>query len=132
MTGVPLLVGREQIGLDLQTLLALSKVKLFANNVVVSITTLKSELTEATFTGYAAQTVTTTGDPYIDPVNGGISITMPSHQFTTDDPTTIGETIYGYWLELAGGDIIFAGNFDDPINMTEPFQAIPLMLTLNF
>lgn len=132
MTGVPLLVGREQIGLDLQTMLAGSKVKLFQNNVVVSITTVKADLTLATFTGYTDQTVTATGDPYIDPVNGGISITLPSHQFTTGDPTTIGNTIYGWWLELSGGDIILAGNFDTPINMTEPFQAIPLMLTLNF
>lgn len=132
MIGVSPLVGREAIGLDLQTFLAGSKVKLFQNNVLITVNTLKSELTVATFTGYADQTITATGDPVIDPINGGISITMPSFQWTTGDPTTVTNTIYGFWLETAGGDLILAGNFDDPINMTEPFQGIPLMITLNF
>jgi hypothetical protein len=131
MNGIVPTVGKENIGLDLQTLLAGSKVKLFSSNTVIVSATVKADLTEATFTGYTAQTVTAAGDPVIDPINGGISITLPSHQFTTDDPTTVGNTIYGFWLETAAGDLIMAGNFDSPINMTEPFQGIPLMVTLN-
>lgn len=132
MIGAIPLVGREALAAALQTLLAGSKVKLFSENVLISVNTIKTDLTEADFSGYLAQTVAATNDPVVDPVNGGISITMPNHLFATDDPTATPNTIHGWWLELAGGDLIMAGNFDAPIQMTEPFQGIPLALTLNF
>lgn len=132
MLNVVTIPGRLVLGADIQTLLAASKLKLFQNDILPDQSTPKSALVEATYSGYAAATLTAWGDPYTDTVNGGVSLTAPSHQFATADPTTVTNTVYGYWLETAGGDLIQVGRFDSPLAMIEPFAAIPLLVTLNF
>jgi len=102
MLNVVTILSRVVMGAEIQALLAVSKMKLFQNNITPNQNTLLAELTEADFTGYVEATLTVWGDPYTDVINGGVSITAPSHQFVTTDPTTIPNTIYGYWIETAG------------------------------
>lgn len=131
MVNVVGLVGRIAMANAIQTLLAVSFIKLFKNDVTPNVTTLIGDLEVADFTGYVEQTVTAWGEPYLDAINGGVSLTAPSHQFVTTDPTTVPNTIYGYWVEDATGKLIQCGRFDDPIPMGFPNDAIPLMVTLN-
>jgi len=123
--------GKVFIGATIQTALAVSTIKLFKNDMVPDVGTVLADFTEADFSGYAAQAVATWGVPYIDQVNGGVSITAPAHQFQAANPTTVPNTVYGYYLEDTGGNLVQAGRFDAPIDMVQPSDGFVLAVTIN-
>ncbi len=127
--------GTLEIASGVQTMLALSKLRLFKSTLSPGVTTTKAQLLaeEADFTGYPAggETVTAFLSPGLYPL-GGASISAPTEQFATTDPTIVGNLIGGWWLENAGGDVIAIGTFPSPVPMQTPFQILPITITLVF
>lgn len=89
-------------------------------------------LIEADFTGYAAKTLTTLPEVYVDPVNGGVSFTIPTQQWNVGSTPTIGNDIFGGWIEDATGNLLMAWQIDSPYGMQNAGNSLPLELTLNF
>lgn len=88
---------------------------------------------EADFSGYTAKTLTTLPVPYIDVVNGGISFTIPTQQWTrTLGSPDVGNDIFGGWIENAGGDLLMAWGINPSWGMQNVNDALPLEVTLNF
>lgn len=112
-----------------QTARALSVIKLFKagfeptpDNVVADY-----DAEEADYSDYAPQTVTA----WLDPAKadtGGWRITAPTSQFLCDGDQAVGNMIGGFWVELAGGDVILTVIFDAPTSMSldgDFIQATP-------
>lgn len=87
---------------------------------------------EADFSGYLAHTYTTLPAPFLDQNHGGVSFTCTTADFATADPTTVGNDIFGGWVEDAGGALLVAFLFANSYSMNAPNDQIPLELTLNF
>lgn len=87
---------------------------------------------EADFSGYLAHTYTTLPAPFLDQNHDGVSFTCTTADFATADPTTVGNDIYGGWVEDAGGDLLVAFLFSTSYPMNAPHDQIPLELTLNY
>jgi hypothetical protein len=116
----------------MQTALAVSTINLFNAPYTVGSNTTVASLSPATFTGYAAQALTTVPAPVNDPSLGGVSIFIPSHLFTCTTAPTTPETIYGWWLQDTSGKCVAAGNFQNPIVIQRVGDTVPLQITLNF
>lgn len=122
--------GKIVVGGLLVTEMTAGFVMLFKNNITPNVNSLIGDFTECDFTGYVKQTLGTPGAPYFDPITGQIVVTLGYHQFVTGSPTTIGNTVFGWFATNAGGDLIGAGTFDTPIDMTAPSEAIPLNVSI--
>jgi hypothetical protein len=119
---------------ELQTVLALSKVRLFKSSLLPSVSTIKADLTaeEADYDDYPAggETITAFLDPLLDPA-GGASITAPTTQFdVTTDPPIVTNLIGGFWLEDAAGAVRVIGTFAAPIPMEVAGQGFPLNIKI--
>lgn len=115
----------------LQTELALSEVNLFKSGFVPDPTTIKADLTAniADYTGYAAEVITA----WLDPVNsasGGDQITAPTVQFSLAAAPAVGNSIGGYWIELAGGAVVMIRQFDVPVAMTDAGNSVQITPTI--
>ena len=86
---------------------------------------------EADFSGYAAVTETTLPVPYADPQRGGFSFQIPTIQFNTANPTTVGNDIYGGWFEDSGGLLLMAFVLSNPVEMQTPNAALVLDILVN-
>ena len=118
----------------MKTPYATGLLKLFKSAITLVPTLATADLTaiEADFTGYAAITLTTLPAPYIDPVNGGVSFTIPTQQWNVSSTPTIGDDIYGGWIEDVTGKLLMAWALNTPFAMQSAGQSLPLELTLNF
>lgn len=104
---------------EVKAALALSKLRLIAEDLVVSQFTTKVALVaaEADFDGYIAggYTLTAWAGP-VFALEGGAVLTSPlvnvAYGPAGDPPVT--NTIYGWWIEDASGDVRTAGNFFPP------------------
>lgn len=119
----------HELGL-IRTDLALCKVKLFKNNLVISPATVIGDLVEADFGGYAAITVTALLPAYLDPA-GGASAQIGTVQFNCDG-TAPDNTVYGAWVETAAGLLVLLVKFDAGITMVSAGDSIPLDIKFNF
>lgn len=97
----------------------------------LSVSTVIGDFTEADYSGYAAATIAAWLAPYLDPA-GGASIQSGTQQF--DFGTLPGNinSINGFYLVNSDGDLILASAFPAPIAMTQPGDAIPVDVVLNF
>jgi hypothetical protein len=116
--------------------LAASKLRLWVDGELTpSIATTRAELVaaEADYTGYPAggEALATWFDPLNNPL-GGSSIDSPKVQFDTATPYTVGNTIGGFWVETAAGDVVVIGQFVNPIPMGAAGDGFPLSSSLVF
>jgi hypothetical protein len=81
-------------------------IHLFSNNVTVSDTTTLAMLTEASYTGYAAQTLSTWTTPAT--VGGAASTTAALVTFPA--PSGSSATIYGYYVTDGSGNLRWCQN----------------------
>lgn len=118
----------------IRTALAASVLKLYtAVSSPLSPGTVKSDFTEATYDGYTAKTIANFLHAYIDPA-GGASIQSGTQQFDYGPaamPPVI-NTVLGFWLEDATGNLVVAGSFDNPIAMAAVGDSIPVNVILNY
>lgn len=97
----------------------------------LSQSTVIGDLTEADFSGYAMITLSAWLASYIDPT-GGASFQSGTQQWNAANPTTVQNVVLGWYLLTSGGDLLLVGEFESPIPMSAPGDAIPLDLVLNY
>lgn len=91
-------------------------IKLFSNNATISAATVLSDLTEATFSGYAAINLSGLAvDASLDAFNRAVATWNPA---TWTKSGVTGNTIYGYYVIQPGPALMWAEKFDFPIPMT--------------
>lgn len=120
---------------EMRTALALSKVRLFNQAFVPTVSTTKTELeaAEADYTGYTAGGETITAWlPAVFAPSGGAMISSPTVQFDVSGPVVDTDIVGGFWLEDASGDVRAIGQFAAPIPMETLGQGFPLNLSLAF
>src|SRR5262249_6769063 len=94
-------------------------IRLFKNNYTPVVTSVLGDFTQATFPGYAADTLNDFGAPYINADSEAQSDTGV-HTFTcTGVPSGGSQSIYGWYTEDTGGALGPAVRFTDgPIVLT--------------
>lgn len=118
-----------------QTVLALSEIHLFKSGYVPTVDTTIADLEaqEADYTTYAAAVITAWLAP-IKSSAGGAQITAATNQFSLAATPAAGNTIGGYWIQLAGGDLYLVRQFDDPQAMLaagDGFDVTPTVIFPN-
>lgn len=110
--------------------LALSVVKLFKFGFVPTVETVVAELDaqECDYTTYAPETITA-WLPVVARPGGGSQITAPTVQFELAADPAVPNTVGGYWIELAGGDVFLVRQFDNPVSMTEAGNFVQITPT---
>lgn len=92
-------------------------IDLYQNDITPTPDTVVGDLDVATFTGYAQVTLTTFSAPYLN-ADGAGAVLTPLAQFNTAAPYTVGNVVYGYWIEDVDGALLLAGRFPNaPITM---------------
>jgi hypothetical protein len=109
-----------------------AKVMLFKNNPTLSTSTVKADLTEADFAGYAQITLAAATFAAASVASHLASTTYGSTLTWTRSTTGTAQTVYGMAvLNSAGTKIICVGNFDGgPYTVTNSGDAISETLTL--
>lgn len=103
--------------------LAACTVHLFKNDMTPTPTTVIGDLTEADYTGYAAQPVGAWGGAFVN-AEGKAQVTAPSLQFQPSG-STVTNVCYGYYYRSAGGGtpLLGAVRFDEPVAMGSVLDA---------
>lgn len=128
--------GTRILALQMQTLLALSKLRLFKTGFTPSVSSVLADFVanEADYTGYTAGGAVLTA--WLNPVNrasGGTAIGSPTVQFQAASPFTLANVVGGWFLVAAAGTSVVAfGTFDSPIPIGALGQGFPMNLTLAF
>jgi hypothetical protein len=101
------------------------KLKLFTNNYTPTNADTPASFTEATFTGYAAITLTRSVSGSTWTINSSSSPAVASYPAQSFNATSA-QTVYGYYITNAAGTIVYgADKFSSAISLTNPS-------TLNF
>jgi len=117
-----------------QTALAASEMKLFQSGTITlspATTLAQLDAVIANYTGYATQTITAWFAPLLNPL-GGASIESGLLQFAIAAPYTVPNTIQGWYLVDAGGDLVCAGDFATPKELVGAGDGIPFNVELIF
>lgn len=122
-TGSKVVAGAQK------TAFANAVLKLVKTDFVANVDFDKTTVTEADYTGYAASTIVAFGDVYLDP-NGGYS--FQSYKEFQPSGTAVGNTIYGYYVEDAGGDVIQVCHFGAPVPMNNTDCFAACLVKFNF
>lgn len=106
-----------------------SKVGLFVNNITPGKSSIVSELTEASFAGYAKRSLTF-GLPKRDE-NGNIGM---DSGLSTWQPTdgVLPQTAYGYFVTNSAGTQLLGGaKFENPQTLTDALSALEVVVNVN-
>lgn len=117
----------------IQDYLATSKLNLFDNTLTVNSFTTKAELDAAvaTFDGYAEETIATFSTPIFDS-EGGASTNSGIVTFAyVDGVGHVGNTVNGWWLEDAAGNVMALGNFADPVLVQANGDGVQVIVEVN-
>lgn len=95
----------------------------------VSPNSLIADFTEATFAGYANQTVTLSG-PRNFPNNLGLGEGGPVAFVASSGITTPGQSCLGYWIDDGVSTIYAAEAFPTPILFVHPYDYLELTILL--
>lgn len=86
---------------------------------------------EADFTGYAAVALPASAPvPYPDPVQQGVSWTLPTVNFTVG-ATPTGNDVTGMYVVSSTGHLLWAGSFQSPYPMQNAGDAMNVESTMN-
>jgi len=110
---------------EIHAILPTSEVRLFQNNLTISATTVIGDFTEATYSGYAAQTSAWT-TPATD--GSGRAHTQSDVLQYAHSGGATANTIYGYYVVSSGGDLLFAEKFASSITMDDSTDAFNLQI----
>lgn len=118
------LAGAKVIALERQTALANVVMHLFQAGFSPTPGNVLADFAahEATYDGYAAETIATWAAPVLAGV--GYAIYAPTQTFRWVFATGVGNSIAGYYLVDAAGNLIDYCVFDSPIPMAGPDQAV--------
>ena len=100
------------------------KMGLYVSNTTPGPATILTDLTEATWTGYAQSGAITWGGVAINGA-GDAEIVGPREQFLSTGVTSPAQINYGYFIvDGAGTTLIFAERFDTPVTISVAAQYI--------
>lgn len=100
--------------------------RLFTNNsLTVTAATTRATFTEATYAGYAAQSVGSAFAASFNVTTGKYE--TDSSQITFPAATSGSQTVYGWYIE-DGTDWYIAANFDSPITMSSTSPALGIIV----
>lgn len=118
----------------IKTPFATGVLKLFQSAIAFTPQLVTADLTaiECDFTGYLPITLTVLPPAFIDPINGGVSFQIPTQQWDTDTPFLLANSVFGGWIESAGGALLMAWQINSPWMMDAVNKSLPLDLVLNF
>jgi hypothetical protein len=123
----------RRIAVLTQTDLINSVMKLFKFGFAPNPSTVKAELDAniCDFTNYVDKNVTAWAGPTLAP-SPGYQLTAPVQEWTVID-NTIGNTVGGYWIEDAAGNVMQIVKFDDPgVSMNSVDDAVIVTPTAFF
>lgn len=123
-------VGALAVVGTLRTALEDCTVDLYQNDYTPSPGTVIGDLTVADFSGYGQKTVADLLAAYIDPA-GGASAQIATQQWDHSGGG-VSNTVYGFYVRTAGGVLILAGRFAEPIPMAAIGDSIPLDIKFRF
>jgi hypothetical protein len=94
-------------------------VHLYSNNYTPTNLSAVSNFTEADFTGYSDVATTGFSTPSWQSQGAAVAWSEPMAVFTTASPYTVGQTIYGYWVDSGTMTPVLIGaeRFTAPIPM---------------
>jgi hypothetical protein len=94
-------------------------VHLYSNNYTPTNQSAVSNFTEADFTGYAAIATTGFSTPSWQSQGAAVAWSEPMAIFNTASPYTVGQTIYGYWVDSGTMTPVLIGaeRFTAPVSM---------------
>lgn len=112
---------------------ALSVLKLFKTGFVPTPDTVAADLdaVECDYDDYAPITITAWLPP-VSAVGGGSQITAPTSQFSISVDQVVPNTVGGYWIELAAGDVQIIRQFDTPVPMVNAGNFVQVTPTMVF
>ena len=92
-------------------------IKLFKVDNTPTLDTTVADLTaiEADYDGYAASSAVVWGSAFLEPLTSDAVSAGGSKTFVKT-AGIVTNTVYGWWLESAGGDLLAAGKFDTPLS----------------
>lgn len=101
-----------------------AEIHLFTNDYLPTGITVIADMTEATYSGYAAEAITWLAVSSAD--DGTIEVIGTAGEFRpTDD--VVPNQCYGFWIENGAGVLLAAGRFDaPPIPMIDALDALIL------
>ena len=99
-------------------------VHLFTNNIVPDVDTVVGDLTQASFTGYAASSAIEWGAVYN--VDGGKAVQGDRKQFTASADVDPQVAVYGYYLMSGDVTPVYLGaeRFDTPVYIRNSGDAV--------
>lgn len=105
-----------------------AKLRLFKNNVVLGPLTAIADLTESTFTGYAATVLPALNGPIT--LAGFVEGLHIEVNFDCTAAPVPAETVFGYYVTDAAGAVLYAGETfgaPDPINNAGDFCSVDVI-----
>lgn len=99
-----------------------AELKMFTNDLALTAEMVLADLTEATFDGYAAAALAEWGQAYISEVGTPV-IKNGSKQFNHAG-TGAAETMYGWYIESAGGVILEVKRFTNPVPLATADDSV--------
>lgn len=114
-----------------RTSLASSVIKLFKFGLTPTNETVVADLdaAECDFDDYAPETITA-WLPVVAAPGGGSQITAPTEQFLCAADQVTPNTVGGYWIELAGGDVVLIRQFEAGVPMVNAGDFLQVSPTI--
>lgn len=106
--------SRKSLADALNTLFATSKLRLFTPDIVVGPNTVVGNLTEATFGGYAAISITANVEIRDDGTGDWLSIVGAVGSFKADNTISGPQTVHGWSITNTAGTALIAFSNIDP------------------
>jgi len=103
-------------------------VKLFQNDVDAGHGTVKADLVECSFSGYASELIGTATVSNTLDAQGRAFAQYNAIQWTKSG--AVSNLVWGYWTENASGDLLWLEKFDQPVNMV--VDGVFIQLTPKF
>lgn len=109
-----------------------STLRLYQNDYTPNLGTVIGDLTEATFTGYAAVDVAEFSSTRLrSDVAGNAYYVDPAVATFLQTGTTITNTVYGYYLtDATGADLLAVGRFSSPVLFDHTGKALDIEIGL--
>lgn len=125
------LVGLDLLMADATSFLA-AVLRLYQNNPALSGQMILADFQQADFTGYPAGGVALTWETAAINLAGLPTTRSQLAAFAASTPILVTNTLNGWYLENpVSHEVLAAGQFDAPINVTSNGQAFDVLVTLN-
>lgn len=124
---VPNVSELEQLDVIVIELLATAEFRLFKNNYTPIATSVTGDFTEADYSGYGGEVVSSWTSVDLD--LSGRAFTLSDVIPYAHDGGGTANTIYGYYVTTPGGTLLFAERFGTPVVMDDATDGFSIQTT---